>query len=948
MSRRTIQSPGVEIREIDLTQRPAAAVGTSVFIAGFSDQGPTDEIFNVGTFAEFQEIYGQPTNAAERYFYHSARQVFNSDANVFCSRLPYGTSTGARRYSALAYPVAALNTATVTGFNSTTGSLSVNKSVFGMASAAWDSTNAQHNGTTVGSPSGDSAGWAAPPTGYNSQGFSYGVSGTGSELGVELIIKDANDNLNYISTTTNIYAALSGHKGDAKGNGANTGPDSFSTTLTAVASAWSGATEFAALTATGATLVAGEVFCKDAHNFGNMPFAADNGTTVSLSSSNYYVIGNPSLIELTEDEFNAVKDGNITWSNNLSAGTNNTFTSNTTELGKAGIIVLNKGATYTNDNFEGYYAAISDSSSTNPSTPYDTAGARIYTTGSTGDKTPAAFATVPTSRYDFSLSGAATDEKSNVSKSLENISKWELGPEFIDCINLGIFKIRNTPFSNSEIELTQFLAEGYTGSLDSSRRVQNENGGPQNSFFIENVESGSPNIQVLVNPYISTKSGSWTASGGAPSKFVRSLHTNSTNAGCLQAAMGVISAANNSAGNPAIATAPISTRLRTHANFSKEQGLWPLGVYSSTTNDVTNKNIGSIPDKLDRVFEIGSNVDVFEMDVTIEAGLGTVHAIGNGSTFDDTIFKDIGDASAGTGFYTPDPNMKDNTAGTAITYRDNYITVFNRFESFARETRKDHIFIADAFRPLVVQGSGPGQKVLDDKTKNFSKHVYWPLRHQFSVTNSNFATTYGNWAKVEDSVAGAQVWIPFSGVAAKIYAQNDAAFAPWYAPAGFNRGVVTGVSDIAISPTQRQRDQLYKIAINPVTQFPGEGIVIFGQKTLQRAPTAFDRINVRRLFLDLEKRTRETLKFFIFEPNTFLTRNKVVNTLTPMFENCKQTEGVYDYLIVCDDRNNPASVIDQNELRVDIYLKPVRAAEFILVNFYAVNTDVNFQEIVGQ
>jgi len=90
MSRRTIQSPGIEIREIDLTQRPAAAVGTSVFIAGFSNQGPTDEVFNVGTFAEFEEIYGSPTNAAERYFYHSARQVFNSDANVFVSRLPYG------------------------------------------------------------------------------------------------------------------------------------------------------------------------------------------------------------------------------------------------------------------------------------------------------------------------------------------------------------------------------------------------------------------------------------------------------------------------------------------------------------------------------------------------------------------------------------------------------------------------------------------------------------------------------------------------------------------------------------------------------------------------------------------------------------------------------------------------------------------------------------------
>ena len=907
MSRRTIQSPGVEIREIDLTQRPAAAVGTSVFIAGFSDQGPTDEIFNVGTFAEFQEIYGRPTNSAERYFYHSARQVFNSDANVYVSRIPYGASSGDRRYSALVYPVNALNTATITAFDSSTGSLCCNKSTFGMVSCY-----TAGRGTGVG------------------DGGRPGIIGTtASDLGVELIVKDANDNLTYISAKTNMYASISGFSGtstDAAGTD--------STLLSAIPSAFTNASDFSALTATGTTLVAGEVFSKDAAHFGILPFDANNtthnGVKYSLSASNYYVIGNPTLIELTETEYNAVKDGNITWSDDLSAGSDNTFTSSTTDLGKAGIIVLNKGATYTNDNFEGYYAAISDSSHTNPSTPYDAAGAYVYTTTSTGDKTPANYATVPTSRIDFSLSGGATDEKSSVSKSLENISKWELGPEFVDTINLGIFKVRNTPFSNSEIELTQFLAEGYTGSLDASRKVQDENGGAQKSIFIENVETGSPNIKVLVNPYISTKSGSWTAAGGAPKKFVRTIHTSSTNAGCLQAAV----------------DATIVNKLRLEANYTLEQGLFPLGVYSSATNDATNKNIGSIPDKLTRIFEIGSNIDVFQMDVTVEAGLGTVHALGQGTTFDDTTYVDVGDASAGTGFYTADPNMKGTT--TQIAYRNDYRTIFNKFESFARETRKDHIFIADALRPLVVQGSARGQKVLDDKSKNFSKHVYWPLRHQFGVANSNFATTYGNWAKVGDGTSGTQTWIPFSGVAAKIFAQNDAAYAPWYAPAGFNRGVVGGVNDIAISPTQRQRDQLYRIAINPVTQFPGEGIVIFGQKTLQRTPTAFDRINVRRLFLDLEKRTRETLKFFVFEPNTFLTRNKVVNTLTPMFENCKQTEGIYDYLIICDDRNNPASVIDQNELRVDIYLKPVRAAEFILVNFYAVNTDVSFQEIVGQ
>jgi phage tail sheath protein FI len=122
--------------------------------------------------------------------------------------------------------------------------------------------------------------------------------------------------------------------------------------------------------------------------------------------------------------------------------------------------------------------------------------------------------------------------------------------------------------------------------------------------------------------------------------------------------------------------------------------------------------------------------------------------------------------------------------------------------------------------------------------------------------------------------------------------------------------------------------------------------VVFGQKTLQKLPSAFDRINVRRLFLFLEKATKNTVRNFIFEPNTLLTRTRIVNTLTPIFENVKNTEGLFDYLIICDERNNTPDIIDSNELRVDIYLKPTRAAEFILVNFYATKTGTDFNELV--
>ena len=151
---------------------------------------------------------------------------------------------------------------------------------------------------------------------------------------------------------------------------------------------------------------------------------------------------------------------------------------------------------------------------------------------------------------------------------------------------------------------------------------------------------------------------------------------------------------------------------------------------------------------------------------------------------------------------------------------------------------------------------------------------------------------------------------------------------------------------IAFNPNQKQRDRLYEIALNPVVFFNGDGFAIMGQKTLQNKPTAFDRINVRRLFLTLERAVSRTIKYFVFEPNTDFTRLRVKNVITPVFDYAKETDGLYDFLIVADERNNTPDRIDDNELIVDIYLKPVRTAEFILVNFIATRTGQNFLELI--
>jgi phage tail sheath protein FI len=206
---------------------------------------------------------------------------------------------------------------------------------------------------------------------------------------------------------------------------------------------------------------------------------------------------------------------------------------------------------------------------------------------------------------------------------------------------------------------------------------------------------------------------------------------------------------------------------------------------------------------------------------------------------------------------------------------------------------------------------------------------------------------YGNWLKINDTYSDKQVWVPPSGFVAAKFAEVDRNAFPWSAIGGFNRGSLSGVTDIGIVTNQKQRDLLYKININPIAFFPNDGFVIYGQKTRYLKPSAFDRLNVRRLFLHLEKATQDTLKFFLFEPNTFTTRTRLVGALTPIFEQARINDGLYSYNLICDERNNSSDVIDNNELRVSIYIQAVRTGEFILADFVATRTGVNFNELIG-
>jgi len=190
-------------------------------------------------------------------------------------------------------------------------------------------------------------------------------------------------------------------------------------------------------------------------------------------------------------------------------------------------------------------------------------------------------------------------------------------------------------------------------------------------------------------------------------------------------------------------------------------------------------------------------------------------------------------------------------------------------------------------------------------------------------------------------------YIPANGHIAGLCANTDDVAEPWFSPAGFNRGSLRNIVKVAYNPKKADRDELYKAGVNPVAAFPGNGIVLFGDKTAQAKPSAFDRINVRRLFIVLEKAIATAAKYQLFELNDEFTRASFRNAVEPFLRGVQARRGITDFLVVCDDTNNTGDVIDTNRFVADIYIKPARSINFITLNFIATRTGVDFAEVAG-
>ena len=216
-----------------------------------------------------------------------------------------------------------------------------------------------------------------------------------------------------------------------------------------------------------------------------------------------------------------------------------------------------------------------------------------------------------------------------------------------------------------------------------------------------------------------------------------------------------------------------------------------------------------------------------------------------------------------------------------------------------------------------------------------------------SYTKSSFAVMDSGWKYQYDKYNDVYRWVPLNGDIAGLCVRTDNERDPWFSPAGLNRGIIKNVVRLAWNPTQAERDAIYKKGVNSVVTFPGEGTILYGDKTLLNRPSAFDRINVRRLFIVLEKSIAKAARSSLFEFNDEFTRAAFVNLVEPYLRNVQGRRGIYDFRVVCDSTNNTGEVIDQNQFVGDIYIKPARSINYIQLNFVAVRTGVNFYEIVG-
>jgi hypothetical protein len=281
--------------------------------------------------------------------------------------------------------------------------------------------------------------------------------------------------------------------------------------------------------------------------------------------------------------------------------------------------------------------------------------------------------------------------------------------------------------------------------------------------------------------------------------------------------------------------------------------------------------------------------------------------------------------------------------GSANYTKEGAQSLANKLISVA-ELRKDVVAFISPYRGAILSDTSSQTAVTVNSPAEITENL---VSFYASVASTTYAVFDSGYKYMYDRFSDTFRYVPLNGDIAGLCARTDINQFPWYSPAGTNRGAILNAVKLPYNPTRTQRDRLYTNRINSVIFSPGAGIILFGDKTGYGKSSAFDRINVRRLFIYLERAIARSARDVLFEFNDQLTRNNFINTVEPFLRDVKAKRGIFDFLVVCDERNNTPSVIDNNEFIADIYIKPSRSINFIGLTFIATKTGVNFEEVIG-
>lgn len=441
---------------------------------------------------------------------------------------------------------------------------------------------------------------------------------------------------------------------------------------------------------------------------------------------------------------------------------------------------------------------------------------------------------------------------------------------------------------------TPTIIESFVGSI---APVRNASTGVS-EYIVDVVNGGSSYVTMIANRLNQTEDGQTTVSGGT----MKALP--------VKAGEDALLFCGGDAGSPSAVSL---------TSFP----------YGSNDKVIKGSTVGAnLVTALSKV----SDVDDVQVDVVVDAGLSSVAQF---------------TSSTGGEYYQPDFDI--DAANGEITGASSisvWTSVVNALDAFCSGTRKDCMALIDAPRNATLRGSSPIVNDLDPSA-TFANNVEQGFTAVSSALNSSYSAIYSNWTKRNNPYTGTDVWVPPSCEVAGLCARCDVTYNPWNSPAFLERGVLSGVAGLSLYPGKEEESFLYPKSLNYVKYFNAEGYVVWGQKTTQKKEGAFSRINVRRNALRIERHLYQVGRQFIGKGNTVYNRRQWIDLVTPYLSNIKNSDGIYDFYLVCDETNNTPAVIDANEFRAAAFIKFVREGEFVVTSVVATNTSANFQEVVG-